>query len=157
MGGHFMMATAYLFKELVSEICSFHRIELHHRHRALLYVCMKCILLVILSSGYCISGKLHGILAHNGSNGQIWDRRSSQKYNCMYNFCLQTHQKTNGTNGKVVSQGLIFSVAKNTFSFFTPSKLGKTLFFRAFSLIFQTGVQFFWLMLHIIPVCHFES
>ena len=28
MGGQFMMATAYLFKELVSEICSFYRIEL---------------------------------------------------------------------------------------------------------------------------------
>ena len=32
-----MMATAYFFEELVSEICSFHRIELCHRHRALLY------------------------------------------------------------------------------------------------------------------------
>ena len=28
MGGQFMMATAHLFKELVSEICSFYRIEL---------------------------------------------------------------------------------------------------------------------------------
>ena len=28
MGGQFMMATAYLFKELVSEICSVYRIEL---------------------------------------------------------------------------------------------------------------------------------
>ena len=31
-----MVATAYLFKELVSEICGFHRIKLSHRHRVLL-------------------------------------------------------------------------------------------------------------------------
>ena len=36
--GQFMMATAYFFEELISEICSFHRIELRHRDRALLYV-----------------------------------------------------------------------------------------------------------------------
>ena len=82
---------------------------------------------------------------HNGSNGQIWDRRSSQKYNCLYYFCLQTHQKTNGTNGKVVSQGFILALTKNTFSSLTPSKLGKIQFFRAFKWIFQTGVLFFWL------------
>ena len=40
---------------------------------------------------------------------------------------------------------------------FTPSKLGKTPIFRGFSLIFQICVTFFWLMLHVIPVCHFEA
>ena len=94
---------------------------------------------------------------HNGSNGQIWDRRSSQKYNCLYYFCLQTHQKTNGTNGKVVSQVFILALTKNTFSSLTPSKLGKTPFFRAFLWIFQTGVLFFWLKLQIIPICHLEA
>ena len=41
-----MMATAYLYKELISEICGFHRIELRHRDQALLYKMfqneMKC-------------------------------------------------------------------------------------------------------------------
>ena len=58
---------------------------------------------------------------HNGSNGQIWD----------------LHQKTNGTNGKVVSQGFILALTKNTFSSLTPSKLGKTPFFRAFFCLSQ--------------------
>ena len=39
--GHLTMATAYLFEKLISEICSFHRIELRHRHRALLYKMKK--------------------------------------------------------------------------------------------------------------------
>ena len=94
---------------------------------------------------------------HNGSKSQIWDRRSSQKYNCLYYFCLQTHQKTNGINGKVVSQVFILALTKNTFSSLTPSKLGKTPFFRAFLWIFQTGVLFFWLKLQIIPICHLEA
>ena len=45
---------------------------------------------------------------------------------------------------------------KKTSSSFTPSKLGKTPIFRGFSWIFQTCVTFFWLMLHVIPICHFE-
>ena len=65
--------------------------------------------------------------------------------------------KTNGTNGKVVPQGFDLALEKNTFSSFTPSKLGKTPIFRGFSWIFQTCVTFFWLMLHVIPVCHFEA
>ena len=87
----------------------------------------------------------------------MWDRRSSQKYNCLYYFCLQTHQKTNDTNGKVVSQEFILALTKNTFSSLTPSKLGKTPFFRAFLWILQTSVLFFWLKLQIIPICHLEA
>jgi len=65
--------------------------------------------------------------------------------------------KTNGTIEKVVHQGFILALVKNTYSSFNPSKLGKTPIFRGFSWIFQTYVTFFWLMLHVIPVCHFEA
>ena len=42
--------------------------------------------------------------------------------------------KTNGTNEKVVPQESISAQKKNTFLSYTPSKLGKTPFFRGFLL-----------------------
>ena len=65
--------------------------------------------------------------------------------------------KTKDTNGKVVPQGFISALKKNTFLSFIPSKLGKTPIFRVFSSIFHTSVTFFGLKLHVIPVCHFET
>ena len=38
-----MMATTYLFNELISEICGFHRPELTHRPELLLYVTLLII------------------------------------------------------------------------------------------------------------------
>ena len=58
MGGQFMMATAALFKELVSEICSFHRIELCHRHRALLYAVFTVLSSATVIELYSISLQL---------------------------------------------------------------------------------------------------
>ena len=67
------------------------------------------------------------------------------------------YHKIIATNEKVIYQGLILALTKNTFLPSMPSKLGKTQYFGAFSCIFQTSVTFFWLTLHIIPVCPFET
>ena len=75
---------------------------------------------------------------HIGSFGQIWDKRLSQKYNCLYYFCLWMFPKTNGTNEKD-----LFQQQKNTFSSFTPSKLGKCSIFRVFHRFFKHVYYFF--------------
>ena len=64
--------------------------------------------------------------SHIGSKSQIWDKRLGKRYNFLYNFCLQMYQKNNGTNEKVVPQGFILALGKNTFSSFNPSKLLET-------------------------------
>ena len=70
---------------------------------------------------------------------------------------FESHHKTIDTNEKAIFQGFILALTKNIFLSFTPSKLGKTCYFWAFSFIFQTGVTFFWLMPDVILVCHFEA
>ena len=57
--------------------------------------------------------------------------------NCLYYFCLQTYQKTIGTNEKVASQGIILTNKKNTFLIFTPSKVRKITFLVLFGGFFK--------------------
>ena len=48
---------------------------------------------------------------HIGSKSKIWDKRLSQKHNCI--ICLWMFYKTNGTNERVVvPQGFIFALKK---------------------------------------------
>ena len=103
-----------------------------------------------------VQTQVHHTVAHKANNGT-----EGQDKNIIVQFsifvCTYTYHKTNGTNGKVIFQGFISAKTKNTFSSFVTSKLEKTSIFRGFPCNFQMSVQFFWLMLYVIPVCHFEG
>ena len=75
------------------------------------------------------------LVPHNGSFGQIWDKRLSLV--TLYDVTIKLWIPMKRF------QGFILALIKNTYLSFTPSKLGKTCYFNAFSYLFQTGVTLF--------------